>query len=83
MKTVISQQMLTNYYVSTVQLPWGRGPTYETMVFAAKDGRVTDWSELYVRTYYTEEEARAGHEAALDHWKEMDKHVGSTRKNLA
>lgn len=34
---------------------------YETMVFAAKDGRVADWEDLFCARYETREEAVQGH----------------------
>ena len=41
---------------------------YETMVFAAENGEVTNWLELDFRRYATEEEARAGHEEIVETW---------------
>ena len=52
---------------------------YETMVFpgTAKAG-ISNWTELDFQRYDSEEEARAGHEAMVEKWKEMP--AGITRK---
>lgn len=61
---------LGEYIVSTVNL--GMAPLgetgYETMVFPARDGKVTDWGELDVERYSTHDEAAAGHAAMLEKW---------------
>jgi hypothetical protein len=47
---------------------------YETMVFAAADGEVTNWTELACARYATRDAAEAGHATAVQEWtvKELD-----------
>lgn len=64
-----------NYEVSTVDLGINHQfddnlpPLYyETMIFKVVDGKV-DYSEIYCDRYTTEEEARIGHQKAIDYVK--------------
>jgi hypothetical protein len=61
---LLGEDAFTGYMVSSVYLPFPHdGREYETMVFNAnKDGNITDWTDLYCKRYYNEEEAMAGHE---------------------
>jgi hypothetical protein len=57
--------------VSTVRLTIDHGfdgvpKWYETMVFPAKDGKITGRDELFCERYTTEEEAAAGHQAVVE-----------------
>jgi len=65
-----------NYQVSTVDLGLNHQfdetlpPLYyETMIFEIKNGKV-DYEDLYCDRYTTEEEARIGHEKAIEYVKE-------------
>jgi len=63
------------YLVSTVDLgidhSFGIGKPlyYETMIFKKINGEV-DWGDLYCERYSTEEEAKEGHQKAIDYVKE-------------
>ena len=42
---------------------------YETMVFECdEEGEVTNWAEVDISRYHTEEEAREGHATMVDKW---------------
>lgn len=59
------------FCVSTVFLgldhQYGDGPplVFETMIFASKDGEITDWCERWGDRYSTIDGARAGHADAV------------------
>lgn len=70
-KKRVAEDTVGDYWVSTVWLglnhQYGDGPPliFETMVFAQKDGAITDWGEQYADRYSTEAAALAGHEAIV------------------
>jgi len=41
---------------------------YETMVFLGEDSKVIDWLELDFRRYFTEDDAKIGHEEVVTEW---------------
>ena len=51
------------YYISTTNID---GEYYETMIFPAKDGEVTDWSELYFDRYESKAYAKSAHLAICE-----------------
>lgn len=68
----VAEDTVDGYWVSTVWLGmnhrYGDGPPliFETMVFAAPDGEVTNWGDLYADRYSTEAEALAGHTSVVE-----------------
>ena len=60
--------------VSTISLPFDHGwdgpPLwYETMIFAAKDDKATDYTDLYCERYSTEDEAVCTHDEIVRKFK--------------
>jgi len=54
------------YCVSTVELPFVHiGGGFETMVFPARNGKVTGYGELFCDRYKTASEAAVGHKATV------------------
>ena len=72
----VAETTLPGYWISTVWLGldygFGDDPKliFETMVFPFNNTRdkVTDWGELDMDRYSTEEEAIAGHKAMVEKW---------------
>lgn len=68
---------VNGYLVSTVDLGinynFGEGKPlyYETMIFK-KDGEDIDYRDLYCERYSTEEEAKIGHNKAIEFAKKME-----------
>ena len=68
----VAETMLDSCWVSTVWLGLDHafmgGPPliFETMVFPAKDGEVTDYCELNAKRYSTEAQAREGHDRMVE-----------------
>ena len=61
----------TEYCVSTVALQINHGfdgvdAWYETMIFHASDGEISDYCDLYCRRYATKAEAEQGHLETLN-----------------
>lgn len=54
------------FFISTADVPFSG---WETMVFPAKNGEVTDWDELYCDTYSCEEEAMQGHAKVVEFYR--------------
>ena len=60
-----------NYYVSTAKIS-SISTYYETEIFPCDDhGNVTDWSEIYRRTYKDEAEALNNHKYICEHLVEI------------
>jgi hypothetical protein len=54
------------YCISTVQLPFAHiGGLYETMIFPATGGEISDWGELFMERYETQGEAERGHDVVV------------------
>ena len=72
----VAETTLSDYWISTVWLgldhSFGNSPKqiFETMVFPynSSSDKVTDWGELDMDRYSTEDEAIAGHKAMVEKW---------------
>ena len=71
----VAETKLETVWVSTVwlgidmNLGFEKPQLFETMVFEAKDGAVTNWGDLEMDRYATVEEAKAGHAAIVEKWR--------------
>ena len=69
---IVKQDYAGPWWISTVFLgldhSFGDGPPliFETMVFAAEDGKVTSYADEYCERYTSEASALEGHERALE-----------------
>jgi hypothetical protein len=72
MTNQIARTVVNGYVISTVKLvdPFGvyGGSEYETMVFPADDGKITDWTERDCQRYGNVESALEGHEVMVAAW---------------
>ena len=68
----IGSDYVGGLWISTTWLgldhQFGNGPPliFETMVFPAENGKVTDWGEVFCDRYSTREQALAGHQRVVE-----------------